>query len=149
MNCRGCSEEAVESAYGPWCEKCGGVMYRSGEPHVRHIATAHGEGGEFKILYDHSLASYTASIVRLIRTWVEIKGEFIQAERTFTHQGTLDTMIALVQPWARGQSGEIPTITVGPGSTEDERQVVEETFDPTRAIERMKSVRMESFNIDG
>src|SRR6266496_1181193 len=126
MECRNCGGQARETSYGPFCDRCGGVWLRPGEPYVRHVATAKGEGGEFPILYDHSLSEYAFSFQRLVRTWVQVQNDWVQTLRTFTKHGTLDEMIALVQPHARGTGAGIPELLTGSGATPEEILILDE-----------------------
>jgi len=121
-------------------------MYGPSNPYVRHVATASGVGGQFKILFDHSLGEYVVSVTRNIKTWVEIKGEFLQAQRTFVYKGTFDLVVALVQPEARGSSQEFPDLVIGPGANDDERAQVDRTFDPD--VSTIETPKLESLNID-
>jgi len=149
MRCRGCDAIAQESSYGPWCDACGGVMFRAGEPYVRHVATASGAGGDFKILYDHSFRQYSVAVTRNIKTWVELKKDFVQAVRTFIYTGTLDYVIALIQPEARGDAKEYPALLIGAGANDDEKASVAETFDGMdEGAVHHDATRIESLSID-
>lgn len=145
MLCRNCESEARETSYGPWCDACGGVYLRKGEPYVRHVATAKGHGGEFPILYDHTLGGYTFSYQRLVRTWVQLKNDWVQANRTFTNSGSLDLMIAMAQPHAKGDGKELPELMAGHGATKEEIAQLDMEMPDFNALE---PVSIENLGID-
>jgi len=148
LRCRGCDAIAIETSYGPWCDVCGGVMLRTGEPYVRHVATASGPGGEFKILFDHTLRTYTVSVPMKTRTWIEIKQEFVQATKTFMFIGTLDFVIALIQPYARGESVDFPSLVVGSGINAEETAIVADTFENPDGHPPQQTTRIENLGMD-
>lgn len=149
MKCRSCGGDAISSSYGPWCDPCGGVYFDKGKPYVRHVATAKGAGGEFKILFDHSLGSYVFSVQREVKVWVKVRNEFKQGVRTFTHNGTLDAMIAMAQPEARGDAHDLPQLLTGTGATPEEVATLDQGMPAVAEAPAEASVPVEALNIDG
>lgn len=56
--CPTCSATTRTTSYGEWCDTCGGVRRVNGSFYVREAARV----GDYKVLYDDSLAEYTAEI---------------------------------------------------------------------------------------
>ena len=128
MKCYKCDANSIESTYGPWCDTCGGVAYPSGEMYVRHVATAMGAGGEHHILFDSSLNEYSFLNKRLVKVWLRRQGRFATVLKTFINHGNLDLMIALAQPFARGDGAELPDLLAGTGATEEEKEILKSTI---------------------
>jgi hypothetical protein len=142
MNCSGCGVEAKETWWGPWCDRCGGVMI--GDPpklFFRHVATVDGPGGRFSVVYDISTADYAVTYPRLGSTTVQCRhcgqetpvdpeGERRRAasaaELGFhlppvsTTHGSLDAVLAAIQPFARGKGDDIPELSRAPSATAEE-----------------------------
>jgi hypothetical protein len=126
--CNSCQTEAVWSTFGPWCDVCGGVVGPTGKHYIRHVATASGNGGSFKILRDESSATYAFVYKRNTKTWIEEKGEWRNQVATYmTHAPSLDAIIALVQPEARGdKSNPLPELIPAKSATEAELKTLSE-----------------------
>lgn len=96
--------------------------------YVRHVATAIGAGGAYRILYDASLNAYSVGIMRPVKIKVRYKDEWVEGKKLFTYHGTLDAMVALAQPEARGSDSDLPVLSATPSATPEERFQVDETF---------------------
>lgn len=136
MNCPGCTQETVHNMWGEWCDPCGGVML--GVPPIlffRHVATLSGAGGRFPIIYDKSASGYGIAWPRLVAnvrcihcgrdTPAEArKGltnlDDIKPAGFYSTRGTLDEIIAIGQPLAKGESTELPELFVAPSATPEE-----------------------------
>jgi len=143
MICVGCQKEAQETLWGVWCDSCGGVML--GNPpklFFRHVATADGAGGRFPIVYDASSCSYAVAYPRPKSDFVkcqycgkETPADPVEEKRRdrsakelgfvrapfYVSHGTLDAIIGIVQPMAKGDSPEVPELSQAPSSTPEER----------------------------
>lgn len=124
MDCLGCKTTVPEHSYGAWCDSCGGVIRPDGSHYVRHVATAKGAGGEFKILWDDSTADYSFTRLVKIKKFVEEQGQWVQMYEPRTHRGRLDDVIALVQPYARGDSADLPELIHTKHATESEIEAI-------------------------
>ncbi len=142
MKCVGCNDEVPETVWGNWCDKCGGVVI-PGTPRARlffrHVATVDGAGGRFPVVYDLSAEAYGVSwpktqvMVTCVHCGSQTPGEDPRNGLTRlddlrvpsnSRRGTLDAMIALIQPIARGDSEDLPGISAAPSSTPEERKTV-------------------------
>lgn len=128
MICPGCGAEGKETVLGIWCDTCGGVVIRKGpngpELLFRHVATLDGKGGRFPIVYDVSTGDYSMAYQREVKEFVKIRDEWVQRVKTFTNHGTLDAVIALGQPHAKGDGEEMPELSVAPSATPEEKGLV-------------------------
>lgn len=128
--CRGCGIEAKDTSLGAWCDSCGGVAIRPGKdgakPELlfRHVCTLDGKGGRFPVVYDQSTADYAMPYDREIKEYIKENDEWRQRTKTFMNHGTLDIVIALGQPLAKGNCEEVPEISVAPSATDEERGMV-------------------------
>lgn len=122
MTCLSCKQEGVETLWGCWCDRCGGVALDGpAGPRLffRHVATADGAGGRFPIVWDISTADYAV----LLPKRNERKGRDEDGFRPptwLTAHGSLDAVIAAIQPYAQGDSEEWPVLSAAPTATEAE-----------------------------
>ena len=126
MDCITCMDPVVETVWGPWCDKCGGVRAPTGLLIFRHVATAYGDGGRHPIVFDASTESYAVVMPHLRNPHageMDSFGEFRKSPLVMAH-GTIDAMIALVQPLARGDGHHLPSLAPAPSATKEERVVV-------------------------
>lgn len=144
MRCRGCGGPVVQDQWGEWCDTCGGVVSsRNADGEVRllyrHVATVDGAGGRFAIVYDTSTASYGVmwpkedALVKCIHCGQKTPGDIrsglmqldeIRPSRYCSERGSLDAMLALIQPVARRGSDDLPSLSVAPTATPTERDEV-------------------------
>lgn len=141
MRCIGCSTETTFSEWGDWCDVCGGVMVPGTPPRLffRHVATAKGPGGIFAVVYDVSAEAYGVAWPRKVmmtrcihcgqQTPVDARSgltvlDDLQHRGYHSKRGSLDAMLALVQPLARGDSQEIPELAPAPSITDEERRTI-------------------------
>jgi hypothetical protein len=126
--------------WGEWCDPCGGVML--GSPPIlffRHVATLRGKGGTFPIVFDKSTDNYAIAWPRLIAnvrcihcgrdTPAEVrKGltnlDDMRPSGFYSTRGSLNEMIAIGQPLAKGQFDELPEKFVAPSATVEEVEIV-------------------------
>jgi hypothetical protein len=146
MNCVGCNREGIETLWGCICNECGGVMVAGGDgPRLifRHVASVDGEGGRFQVVFDASAADYAVAyprkapmVVRCVHCGCETPtdlagaraaaeiGMLKQPAHYVTH-GTLDAVLAVIQPIARGSNGQgPPELSRSPHATEEERALL-------------------------
>ncbi len=127
LTCRGCGA-TVPDWYGvPWCDRCGGVAKRPGVLLLRHVATADGAGGRFPIVFDRSTSDYAAHYPKPPGTKpTKMRGEpeGFRAPPIYTVHGTLDACIAVIQPYAKGDGAELPSLFAAPTATEEEKALL-------------------------
>lgn len=140
MNCLACEKETIENAWGNWCDFCGGVVI--GQPPIlffRHVATVEGAEGRFPIVFDSSAGQYGVSWpkkidqVRCIHCGMNTPtentkditgfGEF-RSQKYYSSRGSLDAMLTLIWPHAKGNSLDIPTLSAAPTSTDIEKKIL-------------------------
>lgn len=140
MNCIGCDREGIETLVGVWCDPCGGVVGRSAERDalgnvlrdglllLRHVATVDGGGGRYPVVFDSSTGDYSASWPRVssvVRPTVRIDPDLqFRVNGIHTVHGTLDAVLAIVQPAAKGDSSDWPELSVAPTATVEERKLL-------------------------
>lgn len=152
MECINCKGPTIENAWGNWCDACGGVMLpgppvpdseggvRPGPSRLffRHVATVYGAGGRFPIVYDLSANQYAIAWLRKVEvvrcvhcgqnTPVDRQGlgklDDLKLLGYNSARGSLDAMIAIGQPLAKGDSAELPDLAPAPTATEEERMIV-------------------------
>lgn len=111
---------------GLWCDRCGGVMLPGPEgPRLffRHVATADGAGGRFPIVWDISMSDYMVlTKERNPRGGRDIDG--LRPPHLIACHGSLDAVIAFIQPHAKGASDEWPSLTAAPTATDDEKALL-------------------------
>lgn len=105
----------------------------------RHVATLEGIGGRYPIVYDLSSENYGVSWLRVIQkvrcvhcgqdTPVEERRglaalDDIKVRNYYSQRGSLDAMLALIQPIAQGISGEVPELSVAPTATQEEKDLL-------------------------
>lgn len=150
INCK--SQNTVENVWGNWCDACGGVMLpgslvddsdkglHPGPPRLffRHVATVSGAGGRYPIVFDLSAGQYAIAWPRKVElVKCQHCGQNTPVERTglgnlddlkligyHSARGTLDAIIAVGQPIAKGDSDELPELSAAPSSTEEERKII-------------------------
>ena len=141
VNCLGCGDEVVVNEWGNWCDKCGGVILAGKPPRLffRHVATVDGKGGRFPIIYDLSSASYGVAWPRKVTyvTCIHCGGKtpgddpreglarLDDLKVSFnSKRGSLEAMMALIQPIARGDSDDFPEISAAKTATQEEENIV-------------------------
>jgi hypothetical protein len=141
MRCLGCGQETIFSEWGDWCDPCGGVVVAGSPPRLffRHVATVKGDCGIFAVVYDISAEQYGVAWPRKVvttkcihcgqntpidvRTGLAVLDD-LQHRGFHSKRGTLDAMLAFVQPMARGGSSEIPILAPAPSVTDEERRII-------------------------
>jgi len=139
MKCVRCGGETVQDQWGDWCDDCGGVAASLDKMMFRHVATVNGAGGRFAVVYDSSTADYGVmwpredSMVICIhcgqQTPSEVRSGLMQLDgmkpsKYYSKRGSLDAMLAFIQPIARRGSEELPELSVAPTATKQERELV-------------------------
>lgn len=156
MDCLNCRRETVSTAWGNWCDPCGGVFVESVPNFVngiivsrnpprlffRHVATAHGPGGLYPIVYDLSAEAYgvawpkSSETVKCVhcgqdtpldppRTGLAVLDEIRSRPQGYaSKRGSLDAMIAVIQPIASKGTNEWPKLTPAPTATPEERALM-------------------------
>ena len=126
MACVGCNGLAVEMIYGQWCDTCGGLAIRPGVLLLRHVATVEGAGGRYPIVYDLSTSDYSACWPR--PKDAEDRGSLdpdgFRSPPVYTVHGTLDAVIAVMQPQAKGEAEEWPSLEAARSSTDEEKVIL-------------------------
>ena len=140
ISCVGCGRETIQDMWGNWCDNCGGVVI--GPPprlFFRHVATLDGAGGRYSVVYDLSSESYgvawpkKSTMVKCTHCGQLTPGDNVRFgllqldeinPQYYSTRGTLDAVVALIQPVARGDSDELPTLSVAPSCTEEERKIL-------------------------
>jgi len=141
MNCQGCKGDTVDNAWGHWCDACGGVVV--GTPprlFFRHVATVDGAGGRFPIVYDISAQAYgvawpkIVTMIKCVHCGMQTPGSDDRkgltklddsgSQNFYSKRGTLDAMLAFIQPIAKGDSEDFPEISANPNATDEEKLIV-------------------------
>lgn len=140
MNCQSCGKQTVENEWGNWCDPCGGVVMNFGEGTkrstrliFRHVATVHGAGGRFPVVFDLTANEYGVAWpkkmhnVRCVhcgkdtpvdnRSGLAVLEEMRGGHIYASSRGSLDAMLALAQPLAMGESQEVPELSAAPSAT--------------------------------
>lgn len=126
MACKGCKGDTIDTWYGEWCQVCGGTAVRPGVLIYRHVATVDGKGGRLAIVWDESTQDYAFIYPRKINPHAgshDLDGEF-RLTKLCTAHGSLDAMLALAQPEAKGDGDEFPSLSASPFSTVAERKMM-------------------------
>lgn len=128
MNCVTCSGPVQHTLHGDWCDACGGVSFKPGQLFFRHVATVEGAGGRFPIVFDLSGNDYAASYPKppgtLAMPILADADLGFRPSGVFTVRGTLDAVIAIMQPVARGDSLEMPELSAAPSATDEEKVLI-------------------------
>lgn len=126
MRCEGCGRDAEVVLLGPWCDECGGVASRPHTLLYRHVATVDGKGGRYPICFDHSTSDYVAAHERLVPSpFKKDMDGFRPHHIARVIHGTLDAVIAYMQPVARGPVGnELPDLLAAPRATTEELAIL-------------------------
>lgn len=130
--CRGCKKKVPVYLLGAWCDDCGGIMSRSGALILRHVATVDGPGGRFPIVYDASTHDYSCSFSRATPRSASKKHDEdgFRIPHITTLRGTLDAVLALMQPIVRGPKNDagdpppMPVLTPAPTTTAAEKALL-------------------------
>lgn len=138
MRCKKCNSEVVENAWGDWCDYCGGVIVGT-KLFFRHVATVEGKGGRYPIVYDLSAETYGVAwpkkvvFVKCVYCGMQTPGDDPRDGLTrlddlrvsyYSKRGSLDAMLAFIEPVARGESVELPELSAAPSSTPEERKLI-------------------------
>jgi len=125
MDCVTCSGATQQTLYGDWCDTCGGVSFKPGQLFFRHVATVDGAGGRFPIVFDLSGNDYSASYPKPpeapVMPMLADADLGFRPPEVFTVRGTLDAVIAVMQPIARGDSPELPQLLAASSATDTEK----------------------------
>lgn len=92
--------------------------------YVRHVADIIGAKQATKLLYDYSLSAYAASVTQPIKQFVERKGEWVQSTRTLGFHGSMDAVLADIQPFLHDDS-QLPELVPAASATEHEKAELE------------------------
>lgn len=113
---------------GNWCDSCGGVAGRKGLILLRHVATLDGKGGRFPIVYDISTSDYAATFPKApdapVMQMLSDMDIGFHAPTVHTVHGTLDGVIAVMQPISRGDAENWPELSVAPTATDEEKSLL-------------------------
>jgi hypothetical protein len=93
----------------------------------RHVATVDGGGGRLAIVFDASTRDYAFIYPHRQNPRAGHRDRDLGEFRTspfVTAHGSLDSMIALAQPVARGELAEMPTLSASPFATTLERELI-------------------------
>jgi len=105
------------------------------------VATVDGVGGRFPVVYDISAEQYGVAWPKdqimvgcrhcgqrtpggESRYGLNLLEDAPQQSNFYSARGTLDAMLALIQPRARGGAEDIPVISVAPTATVEEQKLV-------------------------
>jgi hypothetical protein len=127
--CPNCGGSVQETLFGPWCDPCGGVVFKPGPPFFRHVATVDGAGGRYPIVFDVSTGDYAHMRPGVLRVAAgrSVEGEFKRPMVEVAH-GSLDAVIALSYPDAKGEGEGPPELSSAPSATPEERALIERGF---------------------
>lgn len=139
MNCLGCNRETIDCAWGNLCEACGGVVV--GDPprlFFRHVATVFGNNIAYLIVFDLSANAYGVAwprkqaMVTCVHCGMKTPGDDsrsglgrldeMRTQQYFSKRGTLNEVLATIQPIASEEGSALPTLAPAPSATEDERK---------------------------
>ncbi len=142
--CLGCGELSTADWFGDaWCDPCGGVMGLKNFLIFRHVATLHGAGARLPVVWDESGQYYkfrhpTRVNPRFEQKMLEVikrkklglePRKSVEAEfdagpiLTISHK-SLDAVLTIAQPIAKGGSEEWPELSAAPSATESERSIM-------------------------
>jgi hypothetical protein len=126
--CSGCGRECRDWFGDAWCDECGGVMARPGLLIFRHVATVDGKGNRLPIVWDESSSDYKFRypyVLKPTRKLMGIDPDFKRSrrDRFLTAHGTLDAILALALPHAKGDGDEVE-LSAAPTSTPEERALL-------------------------
>ena len=139
--CLGCEKVATASWFGDaWCDPCGGVMGTKNLLLFRHVATVDGAGGRIPVVWDESgkcykfrhpskvnprYERYMAESVERKKSGLPprppIEAEFAVQPILTINNESLDAVLAIAQPIARGNKEEWPELSAAPTATKSER----------------------------
>lgn len=125
IKCAGCEQTVPVNLHGPWCDFCGGVASRPGSLLLRHVATLDGEGGRYPICFDNSTSDYTSAYERTSPSPFKRDMDGFQPHHlACVLHGSLDSVIAAMQPVARGGSVDLPSLFAAPQATPEELKLL-------------------------
>lgn len=141
MRCVGCRAETLDTVWGDWCDACGGVMVPGNPPKLffRHVATVSLEKSIYPIVYDLSSESYGVAWPKTIitvqcihcgqHTPVDDKHglnrlDDLALRRYNSKRGSLDAIIAFIQPIVQDGSPEMPSLAPAFSATEEEIKII-------------------------
>lgn len=146
IKCLKCRNDTQKTAWGDWCDVCGGVVLQKGqdtELFFRHVATVEGKGGRFPIVYDRSASAYGVAWPKEViyvdcvhcgmktpanddrRGLMKLDDIKSNGPGFYSQRGSLDAVLACIQPIAQG-GGDLPEISAAPTATDDEKKMVVE-----------------------
>jgi len=133
MICQGCGLECRDWYGDAWCDHCGGVMARPDLLIFRHVATVDGKGGRLPIVYDESTSDYkfryphTPKPSEALKRKIDdgFNPDFVRRRSAgfLSAHGSLDAILALALPWAKGDGSEVE-LSASPTSTVEERTLL-------------------------
>lgn len=124
--CPNCDGPVNFTLFGAWCDTCGGVATRKGLLFFRHVATVDGAGGRYPIVFDVSTGDYAHMHPGTQPdTGPKVEGEFRRPHVRVSH-GSLDAVIALAYPDAKGDGEEAPELSAAPTATPEERAIIDQ-----------------------
>lgn len=101
-------------------------MARPGLLIFRHVATVEGAGGRLPIVWDESTSDYKFRYPYTPKPSEKLRRIGIDADFKFSRpnflsaHGSLDGVLALALPWAKGSGDEVE-LSASPTSTQEER----------------------------
>ena len=144
--CKGCGNAGGADWFGdPWCDPCGGIAGRPGMLLMRHVATVDGKGCRLPIVWDVSQSYYKFrhpkkvnpryealhkeavdehGNLRISLEDIDLNDEFPVTPVLTISNKSLDAVIALSQPIAKGDSDEWPGLSAAPTATKSERMLM-------------------------
>ena len=130
MVCMGCGRLSNDWYGDAWCDQCGGVMARPGLLIFRHVANVDGAGGRLPIVWDESTSDYKFRYPytpkpseKLRKSGIDGLDFMLRTPRFLSAHGSLDGVLALALPWAKGEGNEVE-LSAAPTSTQEERALL-------------------------
>lgn len=123
--CPTCKGETQETAFGQWCDPCGGVSFKPGQLFFRHVATVEGPGGRFPIVWDISTSDYAYMHKDHNPESAKVDMDGFRRPRARVSHGSLDAMIAISYSDVRGGvDGAELLLSAAPSATPEEKALV-------------------------
>ena len=105
-------------------------MARPGLLIFRHVANVDGAGGRLPIVWDESTSDYKFRYPytpkpseKLRKSGIEGLDFRLRTPRFLSAHGSLDGVLALALPWAKGEGNEVE-LSAAPTSTQEERALL-------------------------
>jgi len=125
--CLKCRADTIDLDYGPWCDTCGGVVVSGPDgPRLffRHVATVYGAGGHYPVVWDPSTSDYMTLTQKANPRAASRDEDGLRPPPLVSYHGSLDAVLAQIQPHAKGESAERPSLAPAPSATPEEMSLL-------------------------